>query len=890
MKRWLSCRYVRAALAALGFLVLAGWFLPSFLSVERYRRLLRDDLESRLGRPVRFGSMSFHLLPTPGFTIYNVRIEEDPRFGIEPFAQIQEMDCTLRWKSFWLGRLSLAALDLENPSFNIVEVSGMGWNIAAFLGRQTNARAKAASGRSLPLGDLAGISVEDGRVNFKIGDVKKPLVVADLKAQIVSDRASRALRFHLIGTPARTDLMAPSPGPVEFSGAWNPTPSSTAPLTARIKIEDSLLYSWLPLVTGRNPEIYGLVDGGVGITGTMSRLNVQGHLQISELHRWESLPPTTSMPVHIDFQASVNRTKQQVSIDHCNVRFRTARLHLTGSLLRSGPSAVMDLALAVQNSRLEDLVRMASRLSGHSLPQDVEGQLDGLLNVRGPWSDEQCSGSFISRNMILKTAWGNFPVPRAEIYVDHNSVRLVPLRISLAPHLLVTATGYWGPQPAVSSRQTPRRREPRHRLPGALTQDPATGRVYSLIVATRAASLREVAGIARNHGISAATKLELTGQGSATFTLAGQGWPPSRPEVTGRIEVVHAQLAAPGLNKPLYFPAGQIQVMGDRIIADPIVLVMGGSKFTGSLEHQGPRLKAWHFNVECDQLAIDQAATWFQALNPRKPASLLERIPGLASLASRLQAGRNIFGSLHAKGTFRASVVRYHNLNLNQFQSDVQISNRVVKLSNAKFYVAGGKGSGALRIDLRSAPARAAAQVRMSRAQMAGLAPYLPAPFGGARGYLSGAGDFTLRGLLRPEMATSLSGHAQIILDHVSLGNFDPVQAVAHAMDWPRPASPFAGRDLRQAILNLRFRNGQAAVSSQPFRVKGGIFGLNGAMGPGAILNLTLHADLTPVMRLEHGSGREMADPKAAKADFKITGSYWSPKVQPLPLHSRSSR
>ncbi|MGH9433603.1 MAG: AsmA family protein, partial [Terriglobia bacterium] len=154
MKTAFSRRFLRMAPVALAILVLAGWLVPSFISVERYRRFLRNGLEADLGRRVTFESLSFHLLPRPGFVIRNVLIDEDPRFGIEPFARIERVDCDLRWTSLWRGRLSLSGLDLERPSFNIVLASGEGWNVERLLRRQGYSSFAPATARDVRLRGL----------------------------------------------------------------------------------------------------------------------------------------------------------------------------------------------------------------------------------------------------------------------------------------------------------------------------------------------------------------------------------------------------------------------------------------------------------------------------------------------------------------------------------------------------------------------------------------------------------------------------------------------------------------------------------------------------------------------------------------------------------------
>ncbi len=880
MKRAFSRRYFRAALVALALLLLTGWFLPSFLSVDRYRRLLRNGLETSLGRRVSFGSMSFHLLPRPGFTIQDVLIEEDPRFGIEPFARIERVDCDLRWESLWMGRLRLSSLDLEGPSINIVRNGRGDWNMEGLLRRKGYSFSDESSPRTVPLSGPFEVAVEDGRVNFKIDGVKKPFFIGDLKAQFLADPASHSLRFDLLGTPARTDLMAPSPGPVVISGKWSAGRGVTPPLTAHLSLRDSLLYSWLPLITGRNPEIYGLMNGDIAIQGTIAHLKAQGQIEISEVHRWESLPPTTSMPVTLQFEISADRKRQQVSIDQMKVSFAEAHLRLTGSVTRAEPAMSMDLVLALHHSRLETLRRMAGRLSGYYLPSGVTGDLDGDLSVHGPWGEQQCSGFLDARNLVLRTSAGVFQVPPARVQIDQNRARLIPVRVKLAPHFSVIVEGTWGPESSAPIPRQIRVHGLHPKLQRAWARAVVGESLYHLTLASSSASLHEAATFARNHGVSFARKLDLTGQGSAIFVLAGKGWPLSRPEIAGRIELDHAQLAAPGLTEPLKFSKAQIQVDGDHIVASPVLLTIGGSKFSGSLEHQGTRLDPWLFKVQCDHLTIEQAAQWFEAIGHRQPVSILARIPGLASLASRLRAGRDILGSLNAKGTFRANSVSYRHFNLAGFQSEVQISSRIVRISDAGFNAAGGKGQGSVTVDLRPLPARIAGQIRLTHVQLAALAFSFPNQLHGIRGFLSAGGNFSAHGLSRSEMTASLAGHAQVILGNVSTGNFDPVQAAANAMHWGRVVPARSERSTASARFDLLFHNGRAVLTSEPFSFGGGRFKMGGFIEQGGNLDLILRADLSHVMRRGMSTVKEEDDPRAASANFRIQGSIFNPTVK----------
>src|SRR2546428_4009043 len=119
-------RYTRKAFVALALAALSAWLLPSFVSAERYRRRLEAGLERALKRPVTFGTVAFHLLPRPGFSIANALVREDPAFGSEPFARVERIDCELRWRSLWRSRIDFARLYLDRPTFNVVRNAGGG--------------------------------------------------------------------------------------------------------------------------------------------------------------------------------------------------------------------------------------------------------------------------------------------------------------------------------------------------------------------------------------------------------------------------------------------------------------------------------------------------------------------------------------------------------------------------------------------------------------------------------------------------------------------------------------------------------------------------------------------------------------------------------------------
>ena len=103
MKRWL--------LMGLALVIALGVAAP-FLEADRFRPAIERALERGLGRKVEVGHVHFKLLTGPGFSLDDVRIGEDPRAGIEPFAYVRTLSGEVRLLSLFARRLEFSSLRL----------------------------------------------------------------------------------------------------------------------------------------------------------------------------------------------------------------------------------------------------------------------------------------------------------------------------------------------------------------------------------------------------------------------------------------------------------------------------------------------------------------------------------------------------------------------------------------------------------------------------------------------------------------------------------------------------------------------------------------------------------------------------------------------------------
>jgi AsmA family len=826
----------RYAVIALLALVAVGWYAPRFFSAERYRQGVQLGLERALGRSARFGAISFHLLPRPGFTLENVVIGEDAAFGAEPFARVDRMDCDFRLRSLIPWRLDILRLSLERPSFNLVRNGAGKWNIESLIGPG----APSAS-RTRPAGPgPAGIHLEvsDGRINFKLRNEKEPFVLNDVDARLDLDPARGGAKFHLTASPVRTDLLLPTPGELEFEGEWTPAGGPAGSLDATLTTQGSMLYDWIPILTGKNPNIYGVLNSTAHLTGSLLNLSVEGRLRVAQLHRWDQPPPSGGMDSAVYFRARYDRTQSRLSIESVDASFADSHVHATGSVEDLHSVPMLDFVVAVERSHLEDFRALASRFDTHLGDWSASGRVDALMTIQGPWTERRYGGFLQIRNVRLTTPTGTYPVSEVSVRLDRGVVRLAPTTVTLSPRMELVADGQ------IKRETLKGHGRPQRALP--TVEGPYR---YALNLSAKSVPLRDMLRFARGMGVRAAETLDARGDASAGFLLTGRAWPPGPPEITGQVDLHGARLLIPGLTEPLNLPKAHIEFRNGAITANPLVAVLGTSVFSGRLEHAVGSKQPWNFNIRANALRLEQGALWFDVLGIRPPLPLIARIPGLRSLVERRTAASHLLTALNARGRFRTPKLIYRDLTLHDFQSSIEISDRVIRLQSVAFHAGGGRGTGKLVVDLTQSPPRVTADASLEDARLQALAPVLPAPIEKTRGFYSARGHFITLGLSRGEIISHLEGQGEVLLGNVNFGSFDPVAAMARASRQGDLGPPREEDSFRSAVVNFRVNGGRVTVSSGPVAFAGAHVKLQGTYILGGIADMNIVTDLHGLSR-----------------------------------------
>jgi hypothetical protein len=860
-------RRVRNFTIALLLLGLAAWIVPSYLSAERYRRRIQAGLEQVLHRPVKFGAVSFRLIPRPGFSIEYAEVAEDPDFGPEPFARVDRIDCDLRWHSLWRSRMDFARLHLDHPSFNIVMNSAGQWNVEKLL-RQSGVTAPpgpVTDGKLLATAEQLDLTVDDARINFQVGPNKKPFAFTDVQARLQLNPAKRRVQFQVTASPVRSDLSTPTPGPVEASGTWTPGGDLGGPIEARLRTQGALLYDWIPVITGVNPQIYGVMDSDVHLTGSLPDLTVEGETHLAQLQRWETLPPSDSMPMTLRYHARFLRETGRLILENLEASFADSHLHISGSVDKVQSDPQLDLVLALERSRLEDVLAVIRHLWPNPGAWNVKGRFDGMLSIRGPWKKRQYGGFVGAHEVSLETPSGSFPVSEIAVRVNNDGAVLAPVQIALAPRVTLSALG------------TIDRGDPESR--------------YEVQVAARGVPLRDLVTFGRGLGVHAFQGIDATGSTTGTLHLVGAAWPPARPVLTARVNMRSARLLIPGLTEPLNIPHASLQINDDQITADPVVAVMGTSVFNARLFHNGPRINLWKFDLRANGLRLEEGALWFAALGLRQPLPLLARLPGLASFAARRDAASQIFGSLNAEGRFSTPALSYRGVTLTDFQGDFEVAGRGIRMRTANFRAEGGRGDAEGTVDFTNSPPVLSVKASLAALPLHSLTPHLPARLHEMRGALNATGSFQTHGLAREELTDNLAGQMTLHMKDIFFGDFDPLGTLVRQAHWGKLEPPRGPVMAPSATIQMEILDRRFSVRKTVIELSGANLQFNGTYNWAGTADMNARVDLTHLRRrwLERREGGQSLD---RFADIRLVGPLdhlvINPPVGVAPRRGRS--
>src|SRR5271166_540566 len=372
----------RVMWATLLVVVLGLLLLPPFVNVNRYRKRVTDDLSRALGRSVTVSNIELKLLPRPGLVLSNFVVAEDPGYGVEPMLRAATVTAYIRLTSLWRGRLEIGTLDLDNPSLNLVRRPDGHWNLEELVERTSQgASAPTTKPRPEARPRFPYVEASAGRINFKLGQVKKAFTFTDADFALWLEAESQ-WGVRLEGRPMRTDVSVSDTGTLKLDGRFQRGSAlRNTPINFKFTLKGGPLGQITALIYGHDRGWRGSVSTNAILTGTPAALGIALDAQVDEFRRYDiSLGEALRMRVHCTgTYSSPDDALQDVQ---CESPVGAGVLRVRGSA-QGWLGEAYDLGISAEQIPAERLVALARHAKKDLSPDlTATGDVEAVLTVR----------------------------------------------------------------------------------------------------------------------------------------------------------------------------------------------------------------------------------------------------------------------------------------------------------------------------------------------------------------------------------------------------------------------------------------------------------------------------------------------------------------------------
>src|SRR6266852_5327491 len=292
----------RVALVIVVLAIAAQVGASLLLKTKRMRSYLIAHLEQAFGRPVEVKEFSVKIVPMPRIDAEGVTIGEDPSFGREYFLRAEHMTASLRWMGLLRGQFEFGTMSLTRSSLILVRNAEGRWNLEGWLPPAANDGGGARNGygpqkpaKTTHL--LQKIEFDEGRINFKIGDEKRPFAFIGVSGSVEQVSSGR-WQLRLEAQPWRSGVTLQSTGTVFVRGDVAGTSASLQPAKIRVHWEKVSLADLLRLFRGRDYGVRGVValDGtaksgavapGMAPAAQPGDWTYEVEARAAQIHRWD---------------------------------------------------------------------------------------------------------------------------------------------------------------------------------------------------------------------------------------------------------------------------------------------------------------------------------------------------------------------------------------------------------------------------------------------------------------------------------------------------------------------------------------------------------------------------------------------------------------------------
>ena len=818
--------------------LLLALVLPPFINVNRYRSRVAGAISRALGRDVSVSKIELKLLPRPGLVLSNFVVTDDSGYGAEPMLRADTVTAYLRLSSLWRGRLEIGTLDLDDPSLNVARRSDGHWNVEELVERASRVN-PAPTGETHSEGRprFPYVEASSGRINFKLGEVKKAFAFtdADFALWVESDNL---WGIRLEGRPVRTDVNLGDAGRLRLDGRFQRAANlRDTPVYLRLNFSDGPLGQLTKLFYGRDRGWRGVVGASAVLTGSPAKLGLTLDAQVDDFRRYD-IASGEGLRLRTHCTGSYSSAGDAFYDVRCESPVGGGLLQMRGDAKGWGAEGY-ELGITGEHIPAERLIAFA-RHAKKDLPADLtaSGELEGAFTVRQSpggtphWSGGGQTTGFAMHAEVLRQ---NLELGRIEFAVPEAMPATSRHRRSRTQRPTTT------PEVAFQLVVKP------FAMPlGAASPATASGelnpRGYGFHL-SGAAELGRLLNVAQATGIGT-PGVGLAGVAQVDLNVAGPWTGFAPPVPSGKVQLRKATAELQGVSEPLLVDSASLTLENQLVTV---------TSFSGGFTKGGQLAGSASFPVHCtgpencllevDVRAQDVSLTRLnQLLNPA-----FSRQPWYHLLAIG-RRHEDALLKLHALGRFSLPSLELGNLTATNVNGSFELSSGKLRVHELRADLLGGHEDGSWLADFTVSPPRFMGNGVVSKLSLPQLASWMRDNW--STGSVDAEFSVALSGLSAAELRDTANGSADFTWSNGMLRH-----VVLDSRGTPVAFSKFVGK--------LALQNGSFTLSDGRMQSGGATYGVNG----------TASYDRSLTMKLERSGG----------PSYVISGTLDKPLVQSAP-------
>jgi len=759
-------------------LVLAQLGLPFLFQTRRMRAYLLTHLERSFGRPVEARGFSMDILPFPRVDVEGVSIGDNPSFGHEYFLRADRLTASVRWLGLLRGHFDFGTISLSRPSLILVRNEQGRWNLEGWL---PPAQSKASSttisyGPQIPApsgNHLQKIEFDDGRINFKTGDEKRPFAFTSVSGSVEQMSPGR-WQLRLEAQPWRSGVPLQSTGILQVRGEVAGTSARLQPAEIQVHWGNVSIADLFRMITGNDYGVRGAfaLDGSASIgkpdTGEPAPAGAWKfslHANAGKIHRWD-LTERNDNPV--------------------------ISLTLNGLWdVAAGEARAESLTLDLPHSHFEGLARLKTAgMSDWNLRVENSGiQAQDLLAWYRAFQPDVAEGLEARQLFKASFALRGFPLSWEDVHISSPSGELrlpgYPKPVRIGPVLGAAHNNFFELLPVQLTLESPRKEvSPELEKTPLKTGVASTGQLEvrlrddfidgkgSLRVTGKLDDAGDFFKAAAALGQTLNRGWEITGGTAGSVTrewehgAANGRW-------SGALTFSKAKLQAAGLNLPLKLEDARLEWKNGRRNATIARAAAFGATWSGSISGE-PALddsfgNNWKFQLHADRLDAADLDLWF---GPRARPNWLQRLlPSLLGKSDSNAKPSELLRRVTAEGDLEADSLSIEKIKLAHARAHVAFHDLHLEVRDAAAEWAGGTARGSVNA-VFSVPPKYEISAEVDRVSLSEL-PWSAHWAEHWSGIASGKLHLTTSGVGRDALVSQLAASGDLQLKNLELRGWD---------------------------------------------------------------------------------------------------------------------